>query len=1022
MSDARPYHRVNQSSRSDAAVPSCRSAEPQNAPVDDAGATTTVTRSTLLHPNSISTDTVLAVPIPPQLKVPKLASRVVTDCDAGGHSAAGDHFSHVDNEAPTSGSERQPPVPPPLTNLPRRRSPAVDRNMSVTSGSVNRGAGLRLDLSDIANANKTSNGTGRKKDEHGSKQDEISLSVTSPVAPPIALQTAPANNPSFPSPTVPASASPHIYVRPTPEQLQARQRQREAAQRQSMPSVSPAPSFIRKKSGELVKPSLKSVSMFNKKPGGEPGGELGGEPGDSRPGFGLRLKLDGLPTANGTRSEPTTPSGHKVVHFDARLEHVKRFLTEQKPLAVSRDGSPTETSEGGDDFFSHKQYSNGEGASTNSDGGRSSEDEKVRKMLAMHVMNMPAYESALDALRARWENEHVRLESLSLADDRRSVGGTVLVRNLAYGKRVAARFTMDCWQTTSEVIARYVEGVLNGAYDRFEFTIRLTDYLGGKIWGRVLEIAIRYSCDSHSGDMWDNNNGKNYVVQFRRRTLPIIQPKSETNSDDEEDAGIIGRDDEQAGLNVAQLKKSLEKVALVPPVAVGASSPPTRPGRILSPSANPTSASVGSAVAQPSFINSRSAADALQNVGRQSSPFPALPAINRTLHLGTDAAPPPLPPRRNREGTLAGRYDISSSLRNASLNSPTSRADQTQGRSNVPTSPPPLSRTTPASKAQTSPPQYGSVGRGFAGVPGQQFVSRNVMFNMRSTGRGSPRDALTLSSTTPGGLESITSSSLSPPYRISSDSDLPASFQSYDGFSPPNLVDDIQVHHHSLEPRPSSDGAPNISTGEATNGTQLLSSSGTWDSAVVPMNITSRSKSLAHSAAMDIPGSRSIGYSPPSEIVGIEQRLNGSPPVPRFHAFPPLSDAPQDGALSLASPVSSLSVTASGTSTSTIPEMEPPKAETSKGRESPAHSTESSTAPSPSLTTDSTAMSSPISPPDYFPAPTYSMGAAAAGMSTRGNDSGLKDFLGDFLDEYVQFSTANSASIQLTCALYRHTA
>ena len=268
--------------------------------------------------------------------------------------------------------------------------------------------------------------------------------------------------------------------------------------------------------------------MFNKKPGGEPG--------DARPGFGLRLKLDGLPTANGTRSEPTTPLGPKAVHFDAKLEHVKRFLAEQKPLAVSRDGSPTETSEGGDDFFSHKRDSNGEGVSTNSDGGRSSEDEKLRKTLAMHVMNMPAYESALDALRARWETEHVRLESLSLADDRRSVGGTVLVRNLAYGKRVAARFTMDGWQTTSEVIADYTGGVLKGAYDRFEFTIRLTDYLGGKIWGRVLEIAIRYSCDGRSGDMWDNNQGKNYIVQFRRKTLPIIHPKSETNSDEEEDA------------------------------------------------------------------------------------------------------------------------------------------------------------------------------------------------------------------------------------------------------------------------------------------------------------------------------------------------------------------------------------------------------------------------------------------------------------------------------------------------------
>ncbi|KAF8305539.1 hypothetical protein DL93DRAFT_2031711, partial [Clavulina sp. PMI_390] len=96
----------------------------------------------------------------------------------------------------------------------------------------------------------------------------------------------------------------------------------------------------------------------------------------------------------------------------------------------------------------------------------------------------------------------------------RTVRGTVLVRNLAFAKTVVARFTMDGWQTTSEVSARHVAPLLSGTYDRFEFGIRLVDYLGGKIWEKKLEVAVRYVVDGRTdlGEMWDNNEGKNYVV------------------------------------------------------------------------------------------------------------------------------------------------------------------------------------------------------------------------------------------------------------------------------------------------------------------------------------------------------------------------------------------------------------------------------------------------------------------------------------------------------------------------------
>src|SRR2546423_1324189 len=60
------------------------------------------------------------------------------------------------------------------------------------------------------------------------------------------------------------------------------------------------PRMVRKKSGEVVKPSLKSA-YFKRRP----------------------------------QSLPSTPVYPKAVHFDAQLEHVRHFLHSEKPLAVS---------------------------------------------------------------------------------------------------------------------------------------------------------------------------------------------------------------------------------------------------------------------------------------------------------------------------------------------------------------------------------------------------------------------------------------------------------------------------------------------------------------------------------------------------------------------------------------------------------------------------------------------------------------------------------------------------------------
>ncbi|KAI0031672.1 hypothetical protein K488DRAFT_86587 [Vararia minispora EC-137] len=114
---------------------------------------------------------------------------------------------------------------------------------------------------------------------------------------------------------------------------------------------------------------------------------------------------------------------------------------------------------------------------------------------ASHLSDRPAPSSFdyLDVDYARssplcWSpspDSHVLLESLSLPSTYNPSGtpmlhGTALVRNISYEKNVSVRFTLDSWDTVSEVRAEFdgpvgdaVTGpyALHGPWDRFRFVI-----------------------------------------------------------------------------------------------------------------------------------------------------------------------------------------------------------------------------------------------------------------------------------------------------------------------------------------------------------------------------------------------------------------------------------------------------------------------------------------------------------------------------------------------------------------------
>ena len=129
--------------------------------------------------------------------------------------------------------------------------------------------------------------------------------------------------------------------------------------------------------------------------------------------------------------------------------------------------------------------------------------------------------------------------------------GTILVENLSFGKSAFVRFTLDEWQTTSEVGATYVgslpaiqpssslhirsasEPMLRRKspspsppsspgparqWDRFAFTINLSSVR--HLHTRRLFLVIRYTPHEWGGvEFWDNNQGRNYCFVFEKEKV-----------------------------------------------------------------------------------------------------------------------------------------------------------------------------------------------------------------------------------------------------------------------------------------------------------------------------------------------------------------------------------------------------------------------------------------------------------------------------------------------------------------------
>jgi len=216
------------------------------------------------------------------------------------------------------------------------------------------------------------------------------------------------------------------------------------------------PSLVRKKSGELVKPALRPSS---------------------------RRRYSSM---------PGTPTYSKSVHFNDNDNQTRHFLMVDKPMAVSAGTSPVDV------YDSETEFPFG--------GEEKSERE-------MRLANFPQ-----DTFERK--TKPVRVERIFLSEDKQTLIGTCAVQNISFHKQVVARFTLDYWKTTSEVLAEYNNDPRNqptDGCDRFNFNIKLSD--SANIDDKTLLLCVRYSVNTQ--DYWDNNNDMNYQIDFTRSVKKV---------------------------------------------------------------------------------------------------------------------------------------------------------------------------------------------------------------------------------------------------------------------------------------------------------------------------------------------------------------------------------------------------------------------------------------------------------------------------------------------------------------------
>ncbi|RIB03365.1 Carbohydrate-Binding Module Family 21 protein [Gigaspora rosea] len=222
------------------------------------------------------------------------------------------------------------------------------------------------------------------------------------------------------------------------------------------------------------------------------------------------------------KSEPTTPTFPKYVHFNTDLEQIKLFKEAQKPQAVSAEVSSDESDD--DDDFELSM------SDLDSDNEDDNKDDNKDDELTITVPNMPLITIA-------HRSKPVFVESIFLSSDKRKLLGRIQVQNIAFQKSVEIRYTFDFWQTVSEVSANYAEGVPDkdnkNNFDLFKFAIELIDNSRNQIDVTFKRKSISSSSQSNKSNKpkpppstsskWSTPSN-NHTRKFEADSPPVRSP------------------------------------------------------------------------------------------------------------------------------------------------------------------------------------------------------------------------------------------------------------------------------------------------------------------------------------------------------------------------------------------------------------------------------------------------------------------------------------------------------------------
>ncbi|KAJ8654083.1 hypothetical protein O0I10_010294 [Lichtheimia ornata] len=158
---------------------------------------------------------------------------------------------------------------------------------------------------------------------------------------------------------------------------------------------------------------------------------------------------------------------------------------------------------------------------------------KVDRVAASREHNKPEKDTPI-----KFEDIDVAPTSADSNSSSSTLLGHCIVLNLAFEKRIIARYTLDNWITFTDTDATHVESVVDDKYDRFSFTIPVQeDFSADDEDDHHNELDIQLAlcyCVDHV-EHWDNNGGENYHIKVVHSITVVHEDNKKDHQEDEEE-------------------------------------------------------------------------------------------------------------------------------------------------------------------------------------------------------------------------------------------------------------------------------------------------------------------------------------------------------------------------------------------------------------------------------------------------------------------------------------------------------